>query len=161
MMASRSGRAAVFLLLSGVVHGFSGSQTAPRRGAPRHSEPEGGFSRRTLIRTGSAAAYGTLLVGIATAESSPLYQGAVRAAINGAVPGPGLNALEIGIGVAPNLDRYPRGTTLVGLDAKLQDDESLKFDEMRARAKGVRLIWQEGDAAKMPFKDAVFAPITA
>ena len=124
------------------------------RGAPA-------LSRSQLIRGAGVGAYGALLVGILNAENSPDYQNAVRRTIARAVPRGGLRVLEVGIGTAPNLGAYPRGTALVGLDARLQDDDSRAFDEFRAARRGVRLTWVEGDAARMPFDDGAFDAVVA
>lgn len=120
------------------------------------TNPESSITRAQLVRGASAIGYGTLLYSIVTAESSPGYKNAVRAAVHGAVPRGGLNALEVGIGAAPNLELYPRGTALIGLDETLQDEDSRKFDEMRARQAGFRLAWAKASAEQMPFDDSVF-----
>lgn len=90
------------------------------------------------------------------ADKDPLYTDRVRTTIASAVPSGGLKVLEVGIGGAPNLELYPRGTRLVGLDVFVPPSGQRKVYEERAREAGVSLQWVEGSAEELPFESGAF-----
>jgi len=128
-------------------------QPAPSYAGSSASVP---ISRNSFVTLGFGSLYVGFLYTLLTAESNPMYRGKVRDTIAGAVPTSGLRVLEIGIADAPNLEFYPSGTKLVGLDANLPGPDQRLGIESRARERGVRMYWTQGDIQKMPFDDGFF-----
>lgn len=100
--------------------------------------------------------YLALLYSLLTAENNPLYRSKVQETIGAAVPRAGLRVLEVGIGSAPNLEFYPSGTRLVGLDANPPDLETRRGIDARAQQLGINLRWRRGSAQQLPFEDGAF-----
>lgn len=90
------------------------------------------------------------------ANKDPVYTDRVRTTIASAVPSGGLKVLEVGIGGAANLENYPRGTRLVGIDVFLPPSGKRKVYEERAREAGVSIQWVEGSAEELPFESGAF-----
>ena len=120
------------------------------------SPPPFTISRKGLYRLAVVTGYASLLLAVSKAEEDPAYQAAVARTIASAVPSPNLRVLEIGIGRAANLDAYPRGTELVGLDASLPAEAQRARIVARARGLGLALRFVEGDATALPFDAGAF-----
>ena len=121
------------------------------------SPPPFTISRKVLLyRLAVVTGYASLLLAVSKAEEDPAYQAAVARTIASAVPSPNLRVLEIGIGRAANLDAYPRGTELVGLDASLPAEAQRARIVARAGGLGLALRFVEGDATALPFDAGAF-----
>ena len=120
------------------------------------SPPPFTITRKGLYRLAVGTGYASLLLAISKAEEDPTYQARVASTISSAVPSPNQRVLEIGIGRAANLEAYPQGTELVGLDASLPAVAQRAGIEARARGLGVTLRWVEGDATALPFAAGAF-----
>ena len=126
------------------------------------SPPPFSLTRKGALRLAVLSAYPPLLYAISKAEEDPAYATRVARTIASAVPTPDLRVLEIGIGRAANLELYPRGTQLVGLDATLPGSAQRADAEERAKAFGLGgLSWVEGDVAALPFGVAEFDAVVA
>jgi hypothetical protein len=126
------------------------------------SPPPFSLTRKGALRLAVLSAYPPLLYAISKAEEDPAYATRVARTIASAVPTPDLRVLEIGIGRAANLELYPRGTQLVGLDATLPGSAQRADAEERAKAFGLGgLSWVEGDVAALPFGAAEFDAVVA
>jgi len=112
--------------------------------------------RSFIFQAGLYAVSVGLIYSVLTARDSPAYKDRVQRAIDGAVPKSGLRVLELGIGEAPNLQYYPSGTTLVGVDIDLPQPEFRRGVEVRAAQQGVRVYWARGSAEKLPFEPGTF-----
>ena len=134
------------------------SVTAPRHTAPCLVEgpPPFAITRKGLYRLAVGTGYASVLLAVSKAEEDPVYQARVARTISSAVPTSNLRVLEVGVGRAANLDCYPRGTELVGLDATLPAPAQRAGIEARARGLGVTLRWVEGDATALPFDAGAF-----
>ena len=136
------------------------SVAAARRRLPApvaaESPPPFTISRKGLYRLAVVSGYASLLLAVSKAEEDPAYQAAVARTIASAVPSPNLRVLEIGIGRAANLDAYPRGTELVGLDASLPAEAQRARIVARAGGLGLALRFVEGDATALPFDAGAF-----
>jgi len=129
--------------------------------APRVTLADGGadgtpISRLQAINLFFGAGYAFVFYKVIAAENSPEYWGRVRDTIGRAVPQSGLRVLEIGIAGAPNLEYYPSGTRLVGLDGNLPGPGDQIDIRKHAKEFGVDISWVRGDAEKLPFKDRSF-----
>ena len=121
------------------------------------SPPPFTISRKVLLyHLAVVTGYASLLLAVSKAEEDPAYQAAVARTIASAVPSPNLRVLEIGIGRAANLDAYPRGTELVGLDASLPAEAQRARIVARAGGLGLALRFVEGDATALPFDAGAF-----
>ena len=131
--------------------------------APRHpvsraaeSPPPFTITRKGLYRLAVVTGYASLLLAVSKAEEDPVYQARVARTISSTVPSPNLRVLEVGIGRAANLDAYPQGTELVGLDASLPTEAQRAGIVARARGLGLTLRFVEGDATALPFDAGAF-----
>ena len=131
---------------------------ARRHSVPRAAEspPPFTITRKGLYRLAVGTGYASLLLAVSKAEEDPVYQARVARTISSAVPSPNLRVLEIGIGRAANLDAYPQGTELVGLDASLPAEAQRAGIVARARGLGLTLRFVEGDATALPFDAGAF-----
>ena len=131
---------------------------ARRHSVPRAAEspPPFTITRKGLYRLAVGTGYASLLLAVSKAEEDPVYQARVARTISSAVPSPNLRVLEIGIGRAANLDAYPQGTELVGLDASLPAEAQRADIVARARGLGLKLRFVEGDATALPFDAGAF-----
>ena len=131
---------------------------ARRHPVPRAAEspPPFTITRKGLYRLAVVTGYASLLLAVSKAEEDPVYQARVARTISSAVPSPNLRVLEIGIGGAANLDAYPQGTELVGLDASLPAEAQRAGIVARARGRGLTLRFVEGDATALPFDAGAF-----
>ena len=120
------------------------------------SPPPFTISRKGLYRLAVVTGYASLLLAVSKAEEDPAYQAAVARTIASAVPSPNLRVLEIGIGRAANLDAYPQGTELVGLDASLPAEAQRARIVARGGGLGLALRFVEGDATALPFDAGAF-----
>ncbi|KAJ1446032.1 S-adenosyl-L-methionine-dependent methyltransferase [Pelagophyceae sp. CCMP2097] len=120
-------------------------------------------SRKNVVRGVSVVGYACVLCTISKADETPAYVQHVQSTISAAVAGVSRpRVLEVGIGDAINLASYPRGTRLVGLDARLPSKQDQKLTSDRARDEyGVELFWVQGDVCKMPFDDGLFDSVVA
>lgn len=113
-------------------------------------------TRGKIVRAAIASFWAYFVFVTLKADKDPLYTDRVRSTIASAVPSGGLKVLEVGIGGAPNLECYPRGTKLVGLDVFLPPSGKRKVYEERAREAGVSIQWVEGSAEELPFESGAF-----
>jgi len=138
----------------------------PRRAtiiaAEQQPPPPVSLTRKGILRLALVPGYAGLLLAISKAEEDPAYRSRVVRTIASAVAAPNLRVLEIGIGRAANLDLYPRGTELVGLDAAIPAATQRAGIEARARTLGLgSLRWVEGDASVLPFEAGEFDAVVA
>eukprot|EP00929_Paragymnodinium_shiwhaense_P017160 TRINITY_DN12614_c1_g1_i2.p1 TRINITY_DN12614_c1_g1~~TRINITY_DN12614_c1_g1_i2.p1 ORF type:complete len:328 (+),score=43.29 TRINITY_DN12614_c1_g1_i2:41-985(+) len=134
----------------------AGTKTALRAEA----SPEQPVARSNLVRQapvllGYAGLYAGLLYWVSGADTDEGYRSRVKRVISTAVPQGGLRVLEVGIGSGPNMDLYPAGTRLVGLDRRAAEDERISM-KLRAKDLGLKFNLVSGDVQELPFKDESF-----